>query len=177
MENGFIERVKSLIGYYKISVKKFSEMIGMPQTTVNGYVSGVREAKLDFAISIINRFENISTSWLMTGEGEMFKTEPEATNGISNNDINGNGSGNIVNGNMQNVGNSRHYDVPASGFLKIIYPDGREETIAGDSSILELSNEIKLLKAENAHLTDKITMKDEVIDSMKELVLELKHKQ
>ncbi len=141
---------------------------------INGKVKYISR---DYAEKIIAAFPKYDKAWLILGEGEMFKTEHEATNSISNNEINGDGSGNIVNGNMQNVGNSRHYDVPASGFLKIIYPDGREETIAGDSSILELSNEIKLLKAENAHLTDKITMKDEVIDSMKELVLELKHKQ
>lgn len=177
MEKQVLQRIKDIISSKKISARFFSEQIGISQTTLNNQLLNKRGLSLEVCLAVLNRFEDISAEWLMRGTGTMFYSKIEKSNELSNNDIHGNGSGNIVSGNMQNVGNSRHYDVPASGFLKIIYPDGREETIAGDSSLLELSNEIKLLKAENAYLTDKMAMKDEVIGSMKELVLELKHKQ
>lgn len=176
-----VKKIRKSIDYVK-NQSDFAEGIGITQASLAQIENGTTKKISKPVLMLMELKYKVNIGYLLSGNGEMFKAETDSVKNTSSNEVNGNGNssivgGNIVGGNMQNVGNSRYYDVPASGFLKIIYPDGREETIAGDSSLLELSNEIKLLKAENAYLTDKIAMKDEVIGSMKELVLELKHKQ
>lgn len=102
MTNTVKDRILYIITHYSLSVKKFAEILGMPQTTVNGYVTGTREPKMDFVIAIINRFENISAEWLMRGNGEMLKSNSSI---FSSNQ----GDGNNIEYNNVGIGQFRHY--------------------------------------------------------------------
>lgn len=82
MKNPVIERINCFLKYNKYSVRKFAELIGMPQTTVNGYMTESREAKMEFIVAIFNSFENISPEWLLTGKGEMLKSGYTQTDSV-----------------------------------------------------------------------------------------------
>lgn len=181
METSISQRIKMLVKNSGMSINAYAQKVGISQPTLKACIDGSNNPSFDTIQKILIGNPIISSEWLITGEGNMLKAEQtDSLQVASGRDTTGNiiGDGNnvIAGNNLSNVGNSRHYDVPKSGFLKIIYPDGKEETIVGDSSLLERTNEMELLKAENTHLTDKIRMKDELIESMRERILELKHK-
>ncbi len=66
-----IDRVGTVIGNKKLSRTAFSKLIGMPQTTVNNYILGIRSISFEFAERILEAFPDISAEWLMRGKGNM----------------------------------------------------------------------------------------------------------
>lgn len=66
-----IDRVSAVIGDKKLSRTAFSKLIGMPQTTVNNYILGIRSISFEFAERILEAFPDISAEWLMRGKGNM----------------------------------------------------------------------------------------------------------
>lgn len=171
MTNTVKDRILHIITHYSLSVKKFAEILGMPQTTVNGYVTGTREPKMDFVIAIINRFENISAEWLMRGNGEMLKSNSSI---FSSNQ----GDGNSIEYNNVGIGNNVNASLVDSKNLKEISPTGKIEISVSDPIDLTTSDsEMAFLKAEIAHLKENIEIKDELIISLKETIALLKNKQ
>lgn len=81
------KRIKQVIDYKTNgNVKKFAEIINLPQQTVNRlFVIDKRTNKYPIATTdilqkISEMYENISPDWLLTGNGEMLKTDyPVAT--------------------------------------------------------------------------------------------------
>lgn len=141
MESTIIERISEIIKYHKVSVKKLAEMIGMPQTTVNGYVTGAREPKIDFAVSIISRFENISPDWLLTGKGTMLKTNSSSGDTISAT-VHGDTKGSVVGGGVLNNGN-----INGNGnHVGIVPADCEKALMKSQCEIDYLKKEIKSLK-------------------------------
>lgn len=67
-----LQRIKHIIEEKAKSVSEFAEIIGIPQTTLNNQLLGKRSLSLDVVISISNSFEDISTDWLLRGEGNMY---------------------------------------------------------------------------------------------------------
>lgn len=164
------DRILYIITHYNLSVKKFAEVLGMPQTTVNGYVTGTREPKMDFVIAIINRFENISAEWLMRGNGEMLKSIPAISSSNQ-------GDGNNIEYNNVGIGNNVNASLSDSKNLKEISPTGKIEMSADPIDLTTSDSEMALLKAEIAHLKENIEIKDELIISLKETIALLKNKQ
>ncbi len=64
------ERIKQVRSFLKMNQTEFGERVGVKQTTVAGYESGIRIPSDAVVLSICREF-NISESWLRTGEGEM----------------------------------------------------------------------------------------------------------
>ena len=54
---------------------KFAKIIGANQKTINQQLRGERSLSLDTVLLVISSFEDISTEWLIRGEGEMIKSE------------------------------------------------------------------------------------------------------
>lgn len=66
------ERLKIFLRSKKISEKAFGELIGVS----SGYVSAMRTSiQPDKLTRIAKCFPELNTDWLMTGEGEMLKTD------------------------------------------------------------------------------------------------------
>ena len=173
MTDSVKDRIMHIIAHYNLSVKKFAEMLGMPQTTVNGYVTGVREPKMDFAIAVINHFENISAEWFMRGQGDMFKNSPSISSSNQ-------GAGNKIEYNHIGIGNSVNANISDSSSQKTIYPTGKVEVADPDHTESALPNEDsekQLLKAEIAHLRENMAIKDELIISLRETIELLRNKQ
>jgi phage repressor protein C with HTH and peptisase S24 domain len=67
-----IERVRTIMSYYNLSVNAFALKIGANQVTINQQMNGDRKLSLDTILKITNSFELISPDWLLSGKGEMF---------------------------------------------------------------------------------------------------------
>lgn len=75
MEDVVIQRIKKFREVLKVSLPKFSETIGVEYRTVNQYMNGERKPSLRFICSILCAYEDLSSEWLLRGEGHMMKTE------------------------------------------------------------------------------------------------------
>lgn len=72
-----IDRVKEVLRAKSRSVREFAEFIGVKQVTLNQQLAGDRKLSLDIVQSILNSFEDISSEWLLRGEGDMIKPQHE----------------------------------------------------------------------------------------------------
>ena len=67
------ERIKKIRTALNLNQTDFGKKIGVKQTTISGYVNGVRQP-LDTVIASICRVFSVNEEWLRTGKGEMFVT-------------------------------------------------------------------------------------------------------
>ena len=82
MATNFVkERVNELLISQSLSVRKLSEQIGIQQKTLNNQVSVSNPASLtlETILLILERFPNLSTEWLLRGNGSMFLDEKESS--------------------------------------------------------------------------------------------------
>ena len=82
MATNFVkERVNELLISQSLSVRKLSEQIGIPQKTLNNQVNVSNPAllTLETILLILERFPNVSTEWLLRGNGSMFLDEKESS--------------------------------------------------------------------------------------------------
>lgn len=68
-----IERIKKIIQHYHLSISSFASRIGANQVTLNQQINGDRKISLNTVIKILDSFENISSEWLLKGDGPMWK--------------------------------------------------------------------------------------------------------
>ena len=85
MATNFVkERVNELLISQSLSVRKLSEQIGVPQKTLNNQVNVSNPAllTLETILLILERFPNVSTEWLLRGNGSMFLDEKESSSNV-----------------------------------------------------------------------------------------------
>lgn len=86
MATNFVkERVNELLISQSLSVRKLSEQIGVPQKTLNNQVNVSNPAllTLETILLILERFPNVSTEWLLRGNGNMFLDDKESSSDIT----------------------------------------------------------------------------------------------
>lgn len=76
MEEGVLQRVISICRQKSASESQFAKMIGSNQKTINQQLRGERSISLDTISKILSSFEDISSEWLLRGEGDMLKLQP-----------------------------------------------------------------------------------------------------
>lgn len=76
-EGAVKQRLKEFIEYKKISVRQFCIEIGVSPAFVSNIVKSIQPDKID---SISKHFPELNTGWLLTGEGEMLKSDYSAEN-------------------------------------------------------------------------------------------------
>lgn len=76
MQTSVIQRIKELINKRGVTPRGFASEINFNYSTLNNYLSG-RRATIDSSLpeAILRTFGNISAEWLMSGRGEMFKSD------------------------------------------------------------------------------------------------------
>lgn len=74
------ERIKSLISHLGLSTRAFALNCGLRQNTLSNQLNGMRELSLSTIMAILTAYPELSSDWLMRGEGEMFKTETPDVN-------------------------------------------------------------------------------------------------
>lgn len=96
------DRTLSFIAYKGLSVKKFEEMCGLSNGYVNSMRSGYGSGKL---AGVLATFPELSMNWLVSGEGEMLKSEvSQSAKGDNTINVSGN------NVDMRNINQSKSSD-------------------------------------------------------------------
>lgn len=67
------ERIKEVMNYKGISASEFAREIGVLRSAISHVISGRNKPGLEFILKILNRFPEIDTHWLLTGNGEMLQ--------------------------------------------------------------------------------------------------------
>jgi len=70
------ERIKLIMKYYSIDKVKFAEKVGMMPTTLDHILKGRKNATLDNIKMITSAFPEISSDWLILGNGAMNNNTP-----------------------------------------------------------------------------------------------------
>jgi lambda repressor-like predicted transcriptional regulator len=75
MKKSINERIKAIVDKSGKSVRAYAEYAGIAQTTLNDCIKGISEPKFGLIDKIVNVEPNINPDWLLTGRGEMFRSE------------------------------------------------------------------------------------------------------
>lgn len=74
-----IDRIKTLISHLGLSTRAFALNCSLRQNTLTNQLNGMRELSLSTVLAILSTYPNVSSEWLIRGEGEMLKNEvPDA---------------------------------------------------------------------------------------------------
>lgn len=74
MENSLKSRLMEFIASRKISVRRFEIECGFPNSYVSNLKSNITSKRLD---AISARYPELNVAWLLTGRGEMVRTQPK----------------------------------------------------------------------------------------------------
>lgn len=74
IKKAIIQRIKRIIKNKSLSESQFSKLISANQKTINQQLKGERGISIDTILGILSSFEQISSEWLLRGEGSMFKS-------------------------------------------------------------------------------------------------------
>lgn len=72
-----IERIKTIIAHYDLSIRSFAIKCGLKDNTLTNQLNGVRELSLATVNAILSTFEDISSEWLLRGKGTMLLSDVE----------------------------------------------------------------------------------------------------
>lgn len=72
-----IERIKTIIAHYDLSIIAFAIKCGLKDNTLTNQLNGVRELSLATVNAILSTFEDISSEWLLRGKGTMLLSDVE----------------------------------------------------------------------------------------------------
>lgn len=72
-------RIRLLIEKSGMNAKAFAQSLGMPYTSLHGYMKGVREPGASAIEKICSQL-SIDANWLLTGEGAMQRTQTDVCN-------------------------------------------------------------------------------------------------
>lgn len=69
------ERISKVIEYSNLTPSEFADEIDVQRSSISHITSGRNKPSLEFIIKIKSRFPELLWDWLVTGEGEMLKSE------------------------------------------------------------------------------------------------------
>lgn len=69
------ERISKVIEYSNLTPSEFADEIDVQRSSISHITSGRNKPSLEFIIKIKSRFPELLWDWLVTGEGEMIKSE------------------------------------------------------------------------------------------------------
>lgn len=75
MESIVYKQFRAFFDSLNISVNAFSKQIGLPQRTVNNYVTGERSLSIDLIEATLQAFPELSAEWLLRGRGLMYSKD------------------------------------------------------------------------------------------------------
>lgn len=84
MESIVYKQFKTFFDSLNVSVNAFSKQIGLPQRTVNNYITGDRSLSVDFIEATLAAFPELSAEWLLRGRGSMYGVDVSTSGQIDN---------------------------------------------------------------------------------------------
>ncbi len=70
-----IERIQLIMKSRNISAAQFADEIGVQRSSVSHILTGRNNPSLDIILKILQRFPEINSEWILTGNGAMIKSE------------------------------------------------------------------------------------------------------
>lgn len=71
------ERISKILKNKNLSASKFADQIGVQRSGISHIISGRNKPSLDFIQKILTKFPDIDPDWLISGIGEMYRTEEQ----------------------------------------------------------------------------------------------------
>ncbi|KPH14470.1 helix-turn-helix transcriptional regulator [Chryseobacterium sp. ERMR1:04] len=82
------ERISKVIEYSNLTPSEFADEIDVQRSSISHITSGRNKPSLEFIIKIKSSFPEILWDWLVTGEGEMLKSDlPETSEVLEKEDL------------------------------------------------------------------------------------------
>lgn len=78
-----LDRLKAVVSYSKMSDRAFALKCGLRQPTLDKQLKGLRSVSLETIIAVGQRFPEVSSDWLLYGDGEMLRNESKETERIN----------------------------------------------------------------------------------------------
>lgn len=69
------DRLLTFLKKENISATNLADEIGVQRSSISHILSGRNNPSYDFIFKMINRYEYMNAEWLITGKGNMYKTE------------------------------------------------------------------------------------------------------
>ncbi|WP_374464256.1 helix-turn-helix transcriptional regulator [Chryseobacterium sp.] len=69
------ERISKIIEYSNLTPSEFADEIDVQRSSISHITSGRNKPSLEFILKIKSRFPELLWDWLVTGEGEMLKSQ------------------------------------------------------------------------------------------------------
>lgn len=69
------DRISKILREEGMTAAKFADEIGVQASSISHIISGRNKPSSDFLVKLLERFRGINAEWLMTGKGEMYKSE------------------------------------------------------------------------------------------------------
>ena len=69
------ERISKIIEYSHLTPSEFADEIDVQRSSISHITSGRNKPSLEFIIKIKSRFPELQWDWLVTGDGEMLKSQ------------------------------------------------------------------------------------------------------
>ena len=98
------KRLLQFLGAENITQSQLAEVLGVANATVSNILSGRNRPGFDFIESLLLHYPALNISWLITGKGKMYESDPEG-------DLDANMAGNTdiasLNKRSQQINNQR----------------------------------------------------------------------
>ncbi len=72
-----VERLQAILKYSGCSVRALAMKCSLKQQTLDKHIKGISEPSANTLMSIAGAFPEISTDWLLLGNGTMFRADKE----------------------------------------------------------------------------------------------------
>jgi transcriptional regulator with XRE-family HTH domain len=69
------EQLLKILESENLTPAKFADEIGVQRSSISHILNGRNKPSYDFILKIMNRFAGINAEWLITGKGQMIKSE------------------------------------------------------------------------------------------------------
>ncbi len=75
---GIVERLQKILSYSNLSVRALAIKCSLKQQTLDKHIKGISEPSANTLIGIAAAFPELSTEWLLLGNGPMLKEDKES---------------------------------------------------------------------------------------------------
>jgi transcriptional regulator with XRE-family HTH domain len=71
------QRLQTLLATEKLASSKFADLLGVNRSSISHLLSGRNNPSLEFLQKILVKFPHINPDWLLLGQGEMYRNQPQ----------------------------------------------------------------------------------------------------
>ncbi len=72
----FTQRLEEILAYYNLNASTFADKVAVGRSSISHLLSGRNKPSLEFVMSVLKEFPEVTLNWLVNGKGEF----PASTN-------------------------------------------------------------------------------------------------